>query len=71
MRERKREREIERERASVIVNLATVGNVIPKCSCQTGDSGMRVRVRFLRRWTKYNRVLQPGENSHVNILIGH
>ena len=50
MRERKREREKERERARVIVNVATVGNIIPKCSCQAGDSGMRVR--FLRRWTK-------------------
>ena len=44
--ERKREREIERERERVIVNVATAGNVIPKCSCQAGDSGMRVR--FLR-----------------------
>ena len=52
MRERKGEREIERERerARVTVNVATVGNVIPKCSCHTGDSGMRVR--FLTRWTK-------------------
>ena len=30
MRERKRDRERER----VVVNVATVGNVIPKCSCQ-------------------------------------
>ena len=54
MRERERERERGRERGREgereRVNVATVGNVIPKCSCQTGDSG--VRVRFLRRWTK-------------------
>ena len=52
MREREKERGRERERAGVIVNMATVGNVIPKCTCQAGDSGMRVR--FLRRWTKNN-----------------
>ena len=54
-RERKREgyRKRERERARVIVNAATVGNVIPKCSCQTRDTGMRVR--FLRPWTKNRR----------------
>ena len=53
MRQRKREREIEKERERervIVVNVATVGNVITKCSCQTGDSGMRVR--FLRRWTQ-------------------
>ena len=49
MRERKRERDRER----VTVNVATVGNVIPKSSCQTRDTGMRVR--FLRRWTKNMR----------------
>ena len=52
MREKKREGDRKRERVRVIVNVATVGNVIPKCSCQAGDSGMRVR--FLRRWTKNN-----------------
>ena len=47
--EKERERERERE-VRVIVNMATVGNAIPKCICHTGVSGMRVR--FLRRWTK-------------------
>ena len=37
-------------RESVTVNEATLGNVSPKSTCHTGDSG--VSVRFLRRWTK-------------------
>ena len=53
-REKKREgdRKKERERQSVIVNLATLGNVSSKSTCHTGDSD--VRVRFLRQWKNYN-----------------
>ena len=47
-----REREGGGEKYSVIVNMATLGNVSHKSTCHTGDSG--VRVRFLTRWTKNN-----------------
>ena len=38
--------------------MATVGNVIPKCSCQKGDSG--IRIRFLIRWTKNSVIVLCG-----------
>ena len=68
----------EKERVSVIVNVATLGNVLPKSICHTGDSG--VRVRFLRRRTKNklfggiaNLLLPsraaPGQNTEI-VSIG-